>query len=75
MQVLKKLPPGSLCQAGIEERCLPSLESFARDFFSPGLPVVIKNGMSHWPAITKWKDLDYLLKVAGNRTVPVEVFP
>ncbi|CAM6129797.1 unnamed protein product [Calypogeia fissa] len=72
-EVLKKLPPGSLCQAGIEERCLPSVESFARDFFLPGFPVVIKNGITHWPAITKWKDLDYLLKVAGNRTVPVEI--
>ncbi|KAM2356674.1 hypothetical protein ACFX1X_005744 [Malus domestica] len=29
--------------------------------------------MDHWPARSKWNDLDYLTKVAGDRTVPVEV--
>lgn len=29
--------------------------------------------MSHWPACTKWIDINYLLSVAGNRTVPVEL--
>ncbi len=29
--------------------------------------------MEHWPAMTRWKDMDYLLEVAGDRTVPVEV--
>ncbi|XP_021894077.1 lysine-specific demethylase JMJ30 [Carica papaya] len=29
--------------------------------------------MAHWPATTKWNDMYYLKRVAGGRTVPVEV--
>lgn len=29
--------------------------------------------MSHWPAMKKWVDLEYLLKTAGSRTVPIEI--
>uniref|UniRef100_A0A9I9DXF0 JmjC domain-containing protein n=1 Tax=Cucumis melo TaxID=3656 RepID=A0A9I9DXF0_CUCME len=29
--------------------------------------------MAHWPARTKWKNMDYLQKVAGGRKFPVEV--
>ncbi|RVX13028.1 Lysine-specific demethylase JMJ30 [Vitis vinifera] len=29
--------------------------------------------MGHWPARTRWNDMDYLKRVAGDRTVPVEV--
>ncbi|WIA41876.1 hypothetical protein OEZ86_009200 [Tetradesmus obliquus] len=36
-------------------------------------PVVIRGAMQHWPALTKWQDLAYLSRVAGRRTVPVEL--
>lgn len=29
--------------------------------------------MEHWPALKKWKDLNYLIKLAGARLVPVEI--
>lgn len=29
--------------------------------------------MKHWPAVTKWADINYLLSVAGDRTVPIEL--
>lgn len=29
--------------------------------------------MDHWPAMTKWLDINYLITIAGNRTVPVEL--
>ncbi|KAL3379301.1 hypothetical protein AABB24_000153 [Solanum stoloniferum] len=29
--------------------------------------------MDHWPAKSKWNDMNYLRRVAGFRTVPVEV--
>jgi hypothetical protein len=29
--------------------------------------------MAHWPAKKNWNNIDYLLRVAGDRTVPVEV--
>ena len=50
-----------------------SLEGFLREYFQPGFPVIVSDGMAHWPARTKWKSLDYLHRVAGDRTIPVEV--
>ena len=38
-----------------------------------GQPVVVTGAMSSWPALSKWQDLAYLARVAGPRTVPVEV--
>ena len=38
-----------------------------------GQPVVVTGAMSSWPALTKWQDLRYLSRVAGPRTVPVEL--
>jgi hypothetical protein len=29
--------------------------------------------MAHWPALRRWRDPEYLRRVAGCRTVPVEV--
>ena len=29
--------------------------------------------MEHWPALSRWQSPGYLLGVAGQRTVPVEV--
>lgn len=29
--------------------------------------------IDHWPALRRWNDLDYLVRVAGPRTVPVEI--
>uniref|UniRef100_A0A9I9E0V1 Uncharacterized protein n=1 Tax=Cucumis melo TaxID=3656 RepID=A0A9I9E0V1_CUCME len=29
--------------------------------------------MAHWPARTKWKNMDYMQKVAGGHTISVEV--
>uniref|UniRef100_A0A7N0V8L9 JmjC domain-containing protein n=1 Tax=Kalanchoe fedtschenkoi TaxID=63787 RepID=A0A7N0V8L9_KALFE len=36
-------------------------------------PVIISDSMAHWPARKKWGDMEYLKRVAGERTVPVEV--
>jgi hypothetical protein len=39
----------------------------------PALSCNFRSGaMAHWPAMTRWKDLAYLKRVAGHRTVPVE---
>lgn len=29
--------------------------------------------MHHWPASKKWLDVNYLVNVAGDRTVPIEI--
>lgn len=51
----------------------PSLETFLRDFLKSKTPVKITGNMEHWPALNKWKDLNYLVKLAGARLVPVEI--
>lgn len=38
-----------------------------------GQPVVVTGAMSAWPALSRWQDLAYLTRVAGPRTVPVEM--
>ncbi|KAH9540836.1 hypothetical protein CY35_14G025900 [Sphagnum magellanicum] len=72
-EVLECLPHGSLQCKFVEKQCNPSLEEFLCNYFLPGLPVIVTDAMSHWPALTKWNDFKYLQKIAGNRTIPVEV--
>lgn len=73
MQVLRILPSRSLsCQIVVKRSAL-SLEGFLREYFLTGSPVIITDCMAHWPATTKWNDMYYLKRVAGGRTVPVEV--
>lgn len=72
------LPPGSLGPEGVRppvER-LPSLERFLVTYMCApkgGQPAVITDLLRDWPALERWQDLDYLFRVAGLRTVPVEV--
>nr|CAD7264886.1 unnamed protein product [Timema shepardi] len=58
----------------------PSLERFRADYFSKRLPVklteciVFFSGcMDHWPALSRWQDLNYIKMAAGPRTVPIEL--
>ncbi|CAD5120326.1 unnamed protein product [Dimorphilus gyrociliatus] len=52
----------------------PSLEKFKREFMDLSEPVIIENCMDLWPARSNrlWT-IDYIKKVAGKRTVPIEV--
>ncbi|KAF3960013.1 hypothetical protein CMV_015231 [Castanea mollissima] len=72
-EVLRSLPIKSLSSKIVVKRPALSLEGFLREYFLSGSPVIISDCMAHWPARTKWNDLDYLKRVAGDRTVPVEV--
>lgn len=47
-----------------------SKEDFLEYYFKPQKPVVIENYIKDWPAFEKW-DLDYMAKVAGDKTVPL----
>ncbi|XP_067647599.1 bifunctional peptidase and arginyl-hydroxylase JMJD5 [Eurosta solidaginis] len=51
----------------------PSLEDFRIKCFLPLQPVLLLNTIAHWPAMQKWRDLNYIHKLAGNRTVPIEI--
>lgn len=51
----------------------PSLLAFYSSHFLPRIPVVLEGVSDSWPAHSRWADPHYLLRVAGCRTVPVEV--
>ncbi|KAG8638255.1 lysine-specific demethylase JMJ30 isoform X1 [Manihot esculenta] len=72
-EVFRFLPAKSLSSKIVVKRSALSLETFLREHFLCGCPVILSDYMTHWPARTKWNDMDYLIKVAGDRTVPVEV--
>ncbi|KAK9128580.1 hypothetical protein Syun_017377 [Stephania yunnanensis] len=72
-EVIRVLPNRSLSCKFVEKRSSLSLEAFLCDYFISGVPVIISDCMADWPASTKWKDPAYLKKIAGDRTVPVEV--
>ena len=68
-----QLPPGSGV-GGIGRAELPPLESFLTEQMAgAGTPLLITGLVDTWPAAQRWRDPAYLLRVAGARTVPVEV--
>jgi hypothetical protein len=71
--VLQFLPVKSLASKLVVKRSALSLEKFLKDHYLSGTPVIISDCMAHWPAKKNWNNIDYLLRVAGDRTVPVEV--
>ncbi|KAG6434594.1 hypothetical protein SASPL_106232 [Salvia splendens] len=72
-QAARLLPAKSLSSKTVVKKGGLSLEEFLREHFVPGLPVIISGSMDHWPATNRWSDMNYIKKVAGFRTVPVEV--
>ncbi|KAK1356114.1 lysine-specific demethylase JMJ30 [Heracleum sosnowskyi] len=72
-EMLQLLPKQSLSCKLVGKMPALSLEAFLRDYFLSASPVILSDCMAHWPARVKWNDTDYLKKVAGSRTVPVEV--
>nr|XP_016994173.2 LOW QUALITY PROTEIN: bifunctional peptidase and arginyl-hydroxylase JMJD5 [Drosophila takahashii] len=61
------------CTCDIQQLEAPSLKEFQTKCFQAGQPALLLNTIQHWPALDKWLDLNYLLQVAGNRTVPIEI--
>ncbi|XP_066588452.1 bifunctional peptidase and (3S)-lysyl hydroxylase JMJD7 isoform X2 [Prorops nasuta] len=47
---------------------------FHREYASKNLPVVIRNGVQHWPAINKWSS-EYFRRSFPNKLVSVAVTP
>ena len=43
---------------------------FKKEFYDPGLPVVIKNLSHDWPAYTKW-NWNYFKQLVGDKKVPL----
>jgi hypothetical protein len=45
-------------------------EVFRKEFYEPGIPVVIKNLSHKWPAYSKW-NWDYFKSLVGDKQVPL----
>ncbi len=43
---------------------------FRKEFYEPGIPIVIKQLSRDWPAYTKW-NWEYFKGLVGNKTVPL----
>ncbi len=45
----------------------PSLMTFEAEYMEKGIPVVITGGMTHWPALSRWRNLKYLeVRIVGS---------
>ena len=53
---------------------VPDPLSFLRNFVAHNRPVLVKGGVSHWPALDKW-DPEYLVQRLGDSEVTVTVTP
>ena len=51
----------------------PSIEVFHQNHFVKRQPAILSDCMTHWPALKKWSNPQYLIKVAGERLVPIEI--
>ncbi|XP_058115908.1 bifunctional peptidase and arginyl-hydroxylase JMJD5 isoform X2 [Anopheles coustani] len=51
----------------------PSLEVFGKQCYDPKQPAIIRGIIKDWPAMELWHDPGYLLSIAGERTVPIEL--
>lgn len=51
----------------------PSEELFWTRYFHLHRPVKLKNCISHWSALERWKDLNFFIRTCGFRTVPIEL--
>ncbi len=47
-----------------------SKKDFKKNYLKPQKPLIIKKCIEEWPAFSKW-NLDYMNKVAGQKTVPL----
>lgn len=45
-------------------------EVFKKEFYAPGIPVVLKNMAREWPAYQKW-NWDYFRELVGHKKVPL----
>ncbi|NXP40569.1 KDM8 protein, partial [Leiothrix lutea] len=69
---LQPPPPALRPEEVIPRLRCPSLEHFRDNYLIPQRPVVLEGVMDHWPCMKKWS-VDYFCRVAGCRTVPVEL--
>ncbi|XP_070834906.1 bifunctional peptidase and (3S)-lysyl hydroxylase JMJD7 isoform X1 [Chaetodon trifascialis] len=52
----------------------PDPLQFYRDWIGPNKPCIIRNAISHWPALSRWTP-DYLREKVGSKVISVAVTP
>jgi [protein]-arginine 3-hydroxylase / protease len=65
------MSPSDICEVDTLDK--PTEELFWTKYFYLHRPAKLINSINHWPAATKWLDLNYFMKTAGFRTVPIEL--
>ncbi|KAM3915839.1 bifunctional peptidase and arginyl-hydroxylase JMJD5 [Leptodactylus fuscus] len=71
-KIPRPLTPLLHVDATIPTICCPSLEYFRQNYLIPQKAVILEGVIDHWPCMKKWS-VEYIQKVAGCRTVPVEL--
>uniref|UniRef100_A0A8C5PH10 Lysine demethylase 8 n=1 Tax=Leptobrachium leishanense TaxID=445787 RepID=A0A8C5PH10_9ANUR len=71
-KVCRPLTPVLESARAIPKLCCPSLQHFQENYLSLQKPLVLEGVIDHWPCMEKWS-VDYIQRVAGCRTVPVEL--
>ncbi|XP_021707805.1 lysine-specific demethylase 8 isoform X1 [Aedes aegypti] len=51
----------------------PSMQYFGSEHYEKREPLLLRGIIDDWPAMQKWHDPNYLVGLAGERTVPVEM--
>ncbi|XP_058836065.1 bifunctional peptidase and arginyl-hydroxylase JMJD5-like isoform X1 [Topomyia yanbarensis] len=51
----------------------PTMEYFGTHHYDKQEPVLLRGVIDDWPAMQRWHDPNYLIELAGERTVPVEI--
>jgi hypothetical protein len=74
IQKLEQISPEPVLCNPIERVSCPSLEMFQEKYMRTETPVIIENAIDFWPAFgrRRWS-VEYIKRVAGCRTVPVEI--
>ena len=52
---------------------VPSPLEFLKHYVMPNIPVVIRGGVGHWPALSKWTD-EYLCQCLGKDLILNSLF-
>lgn len=63
----------AITDGGVAVLKCPSIEFFQTNHFTRRIPAVFTACIDHWPALKLWPQKDYLIHLAGNRTVPIEI--
>lgn len=66
-------PPTDTIKSDVLILDSPSVQEFRENHFDKSMPAILTGCMKHWPALSKWIQPQYLLRVASHRIVPIEV--